>query len=97
MIKKHIWFIKKLEALLEARIKTKKIHRVLEFSQSQWLKQYIEFSTHKRIEEEKNGDKDGKAFYILTNNAVYGKAMENLKNRINVKLVSNEKDYLKCI
>ena len=30
------------------------------------------------------------------NNAVYGKAMENLRNRINVKLVNNEKGYLKC-
>ena len=29
------------------------------------------------------------------NNAVYGKMMENLRNRINVKLVSNKKDYLK--
>ena len=29
------------------------------------------------------------------NNAVYGKTMENLKNRIDVKHVSNKKDYLK--
>ena len=28
-------------------------------------------------------------------NAVYGKTMENLKNRVDVKFVSNEKDYLK--
>ena len=73
----------------------RKLHCVLEFNQSQWLKQYDEFNTKKRIEAEKNGNKDGKALYKLMNNAVYGKTMENLRNRINVKLVSNKKDYLK--
>ena len=29
------------------------------------------------------------------NNSVYEKITENLRNRINVKLVSNRKDYLK--
>ena len=58
-------------------------------------KQYVEFNTQKRIETEKNGDKNGKALYKLMNNAAYGKTMENLRNRINVKLVSNNKDYLK--
>ena len=30
------------------------------------------------------------------NNAIDGKKMENLRNRINVQLINNEKDYLKC-
>ena len=30
------------------------------------------------------------------NNYIYGKAMENLRNKIDVKLVNNSKDYLKC-
>ena len=48
--------------LLKTRIKTKKKHHILEFNQSQWLKQYIEFKTQKRIKAEKNTDKDGKVF-----------------------------------
>ena len=47
-------------------------------------------STHKkRIEAEKNGDKDGKVLYKLK------KTMENLRNAIDVRLVNNKKDYLK--
>ena len=77
------------------RIKAIKINRVLEFKQSQWLKPYVEFNTKKIIEAEKNGDEDGKVIYKLMGNTVYGKTMENLRNRIDVRLVGNEGDYLK--
>ena len=49
----------------------------------------------KRIEAEKNGRKDRKALYKLIDNSLYEKAMENLRKRIDVKLASNKKDYLK--
>ena len=51
-------------------------------------------STHtqkKEQKQKKNGDIDGKALYKLTTNAVYRKTMENLRNKIDVKLASNKK------
>ena len=59
------------------------------------MKPYVEFNTQKGIEAEENGDKNGKASYKLMNNAVYRKIMQNVRNRIDVKLISNKKDNLK--
>ena len=50
--------------------------------------------TQKKNRSRKNGE-DGKALNKLMKNVAYGKAMENLRNRIDVKLVSNKKNYLK--
>ena len=94
MIKKVCYSFWKLGTALDTRIETKKMHHVVEFNQSQWVKLYIEFNTQKRIETEKMTD--GKALYKLTNNAIYRKTKENLGNRIIVKLVNNKKNYLKC-
>ena len=53
-------------------------------------------STHtKRIEAEKNRDKDVKVWYKLMTNFVYSKTTENLRNRIDLKLTCNKKNYLK--
>ena len=90
-----LWKLTTLQLYLRLELNLKKIHRALEINQFQWLEQYAEFYTQKRTEPEKNWDKDGKALYKLINNAVYGKSVENLRNGINVKLVSNKKDYLK--
>ena len=85
---------KNLQLYLRLGLKLKKVNCILEFNQSQWLKPYVELNTQKTIDAKQNGEKDGKAFYKLMNNAVYGKTMENL-HRIDIKLVSNKKDYLK--
>ena len=51
---------KHLQLYLRLRLKLKKVSRLLEFNQLEWLKPYVEFKTQKILQEEKNGDKDGK-------------------------------------
>ena len=82
-----------LDFYLKLGLKLKKMNLLLEFNQSQWLKPYLQFNTHKRNWKRKTGDKDGKALYKLMNNAIYGKTMKNLRNRIDVRLVNNKKDF----
>ena len=61
------------------------------------LQKYIYWIKHKkRVEAEQNRNKYGKGLYKLMNKAIYGKAMKILRNRIDVRLVNNEKEYLKC-
>ena len=84
-----------LQLYLRLGLKFKKVHHVLEFNQSQWLKLYANCNTQKRVEAEKNDGKDRKVQYKLMNNAVYSKSMEKLRNKIDIKLVRKEKDYLK--
>ena len=54
------------------------------------MKKCIDFNNEKR----KNATNDfEKEFFKLMINSVYGKTMENLRKIINVRLVSNEKDF----
>ena len=51
---KYVLYYEDLQAYLKIGLKLKKIYRVLEFNQWQWLKkQYIEFNTQKRGKQKK--------------------------------------------
>ena len=58
---------------------------------SNWMKKYIDFNTEKN-----NAANDfEKDFLKLMINYVCGKTMENLRKKINVRLINDEKDILK--
>ena len=88
----YVVHYRNLQLYLPLGRKLTKIHRVLKFKQSDWMKKYFDFNTEKRI---KTANDFEKYFFELMINSVYEKAMENLQKIINVRLVNNAKDFLK--
>jgi hypothetical protein len=81
-----------LKLALSLGVKLDNVNRVLQFKQSDFLKQYIMLNTGLRTKAKNDFEKD---FYKLLNNAVFGKTMENIRNRINFRLITTQEEALR--
>jgi hypothetical protein len=63
-----------------------KVHRCVRFHQSRFFEPYITFNSRER---QNASNEMAKEYYKLKNNSLYGKTMENVRGRLNMRLCNS--------
>ena len=79
---------------LKLGLRVIKVHRILEFDEEPWLKPYIELNTSLR---QKATDRFERDIFKLFSNALFGKTMENVRKRIDFRLITDRKALQKLV
>ena len=90
---RYVLLYRNLQLYMSLDMRLTKVHRAVRFDQSPWMEPYIRMNTELWKKAASDFEKD---LCKLMNNSVFGKTMENLRRRVDVKLVrSNEEDKLR--
>ncbi|MBV2113503.1 MAG: hypothetical protein KUF82_21330, partial [Candidatus Thiodiazotropha sp. (ex Ctena orbiculata)] len=92
--KKYVIHYSILKEYIKLGMKVKKVHRTISFEESDWLKKYINFNTEQRKNSKSNFEKD---LWKLMNNSFYGKTLENIRGRSEIKLTTSKEEAKKYI
>ncbi|KAF0703980.1 Uncharacterized protein FWK35_00030364 [Aphis craccivora] len=92
--KNYIVHYRNLQQAIKHGLIVEKVHRVIQFNQSDWLAKYIELNTEMRKKARNDFEKD---FFKLMNNAVFGKTTQSKRKEIKMELVSCERRLQKLI
>ena len=91
---KYVVHHEALKTYLKHGLKISKIHGGISFCESPWMKPYIEKNTKLRMQSKNKFESD---FFKLMNNSVFGKTIENIRNRVDIKLVTSQKQAEKYV
>ena len=90
--KNYVIHYRNLRQYLELGTKITAVHRGISFYQSPWMEPYFRKNTELRKCASNNFEKD---FFKLMNNSVFGKTIENIRKRQNIKIIHDRKLALK--
>lgn len=84
--KDYVIHYKVLEECIKQGLILKKIHKVIQYDEKDFLKMYIDLNTELRSKAVSEFEKD---FFKLMNNSIFGKTMEDIDKRRDVRLLTH--------
>ena len=91
---KYVVNISTLKQAIKHGLRLLTVYRIIEYNQSNWLKPYIDKNTALRKVAKNKFVKD---FFKLMNNSVFGKMIENVRKRREIKLIVTEERRKKLV